>query len=354
MAIAVGEVVAAEGDHGDEREAGGNGPRSRDRRDPEQAGRLDRVQHRGHRPAHPVDQQPTARGAAQQHRPRYDAGDEAPPRVRAGEPDGDGERQRRGDDECDRGGAGRTQEAAERERRGSVVTVGAERAGRARTCDQRCVAPAAQRAQDVARGRVHAREPAPREQHDERHSCVEERRGQRDRREPLPDREQDHLPDPDPCGGAAPRRHRGRVGAPHQRLAQHRADGLFHRDVEHERQRVAEGLQRERHSGQQPDVVARARRADREPGVDHVLLDAIEDRVQPGAKAGERPGVPGELPVDAVEHECDLQQDRAGHETPTLARRKGAGGEDGDQHRQHGHGIGDQPWRAAQRATYRE
>ena len=81
-------------------------------------------------------------------------------------------------------------------------------------------------------------------------------------------------------------------------------------------------LQRQRGAGEQPDVVARLRGADRQAGEDRVLLRAVEDRVQPGAELGERARVARELAVDAVERERELEQDRAGDHPPALAGRE--------------------------------
>ena len=85
---------------------------------------------------------------------------------------------------------------------------------------------------------------------------------------------------------------------------------------------MAHDLQGQRGAGEQPDVVARLRGADRQAGEDRVLLRAVEDRVQPGAELGERARVARELAVDAVERERELEQERAGDHPPALAGRE--------------------------------
>jgi hypothetical protein len=73
---------------------------------------------------------------------------------------------------------------------------------------------------------------------------------------------------------------------------------------------VAERLQRQRGGGEDPDGVAGPLRADRQAGVDEPFLGAVECRVQPRPEIGELARVAGQLAVDAVGDERDLQQDR--------------------------------------------
>ncbi len=47
------------------------------------------------------------------------------------------------------------------------------------------------------------------------------------------------------------------------------------------------------------------------PAVDQVFLGPVGDRVEPAAEHAEGAGVAGQLPVDAVEHEAEVEQDAA-------------------------------------------
>ena len=84
-------------------------------------------------------------------------------------------------------------------------------------------------------------------------------------------------------------------------------------------------------------------RADRQAGEADVLLRAVEDRVQPGAELGEGARVARELAVDAVRGERGLQQDRARHEAPALARREPGRGEEPDEQRDGRDLVGREP-----------
>ena len=82
-------------------------------------------------------------------------------------------------------------------------------------------------------------------------------------------------------------------------------------------ERVAQRLECQRRGRQRPDL--RAVRADREPGEGRVLLRAVEDGVEPRAELREGARVAGELAVDAVGDEREVDEHRADDVTGALA-----------------------------------
>ena len=100
------------------------------------------------------------------------------------------------------------------------------------------------------------------------------------------------------------------------------------------------GLEGDRAAREQPHRVAGAARADRQAGEREVLLPAIEHRVQPRAELRELARVAGELPVDAVGRERDLQHHGSGDEAPALAGREARRCQHSHHHRHGRHLVG--------------
>ena len=147
------------------------------------------------------------------------------------------------------------------------------------------------------------------------------------------------------CGRGAGRRRRGGelVGLLEREVGE-RGDRLLARGAPGEVDLVAGGLQGERGHRERPDVVAEAARgAEREPDVHHVLLAAVEDRVQPRPELRELARVPRELAVDAVDRERGLQHDRAADQPGARAQREQGGRHEAHPHRDRRHLVRRQP-----------
>ncbi len=118
------------------------------------------------------------------------------------------------------------------------------------------------------------------------------------------------------------------------------------REVDH----VAYRLDQHGRHRQRPDA-ARARRpqldtagvSKGEPDIDHILLNAVERGVQPGPERREHAGVPGELPVHAVEDERQVEQRRARDLRAALPRGEGDRREAREADREPGDGVRREP-----------